>query len=113
MGAHIGVSNTPALIAPPSGGFAHESTKDSSVEVVNTKNNLGVTVYMDQRGHKKSQVTVKGVGVASFAIVTAGSFAPDTVKVLSSKGMHELGKRAEFEYSGVMYENGVYFEEED
>lgn len=106
MASHVGVLSP--LIAAPSGGHVHESTAETSVEIVTTKNGSGVTVFADPRGHKKKVCTVKGVGVASFAIVTAGAITVDTLKVLSSKGMHELGKRAEFEYSGVIYSNGVY-----
>lgn len=107
MAAHIGVTNDPALIAPPAGGYAHESTTDTTCEVVQTKDNQGVTVFLDKRNHTKSTVTVKGTGVASFAIVTSGKINVGALKVSSAKGSHELGKRAEFEYSGVLYENGA------
>ncbi|WP_009963027.1 hypothetical protein [Verrucomicrobium spinosum] len=113
MSSHIGVTDDPVLIAAPIGGFAHESKKSMPVEVVEEKNNLGVTVYADQRGHIKGEVTVKGVGEAAFATVTAGTITVGTVKVIKAKKTKELGKRAMFEYTGRILQNGVYTEPEE
>lgn len=111
MPAHIGVNNDPALITPPVGGFAHESKKSLPVQIVTEKNNLGVTVFADPRGHIVGEVTVKGVGEASFAAVTSGSITVGTVKIIKAKKSKELGKRAQWEYTGRLLQNGVYTEE--
>lgn len=106
MASHFGVT-TPA-IAAPAGGHVHEESIDEKCEIVTTPNNLGVTVFADFRGHKKADVSVKGVGSPNFALVTAGSITAGTLKVMSAKLVNELGKRIGFEYTGIKYINGVY-----
>jgi len=106
MASHFGV--TSPVIAAPSGGHVHEESISTKCEIVTTPNNLGVTVFADFRGHKKADISVKGVGSPSFATVTAGEIAAATLKVMSAKLINDLGKRIGFEYTAVKYTNGVY-----
>ncbi len=106
MPAHIGIQATFGLAAPQ-GGYAHETTAEDSAEIVTTKNDQGVTVFADPKPFTKRSVSMKGVGIADFALVASGGFAPGELKILSAKGMEENEKRAEFDYSGVLYTNAA------
>ena len=106
MPAHVGIQSLFGLVAPQ-GGYAHETSSEESAEVVTTKNDQGVTVYADPKPFTKRSVTMKGVGIADFALVASGGFQPGELKILSAKGMEENEKRAEFEYSGVLYANAA------
>jgi hypothetical protein len=106
MASHFGVT-TPA-IAAPSGGHVHEESISDKCEIVTTPNSLGVTVFADFRGHKKADVSVKGVGSPNFALVVAGDIVAGTLKIMTAKLTNELGKRKMFEYTGLKYTNGVY-----
>lgn len=106
ISSHFGVTS-PAIPAP-SGGHVHEENISEKCEIVTTPNDAGVTVFADFRGHKKADVSVKGVGSPNFGLVTAGSIAAATLKVMSAKLINELGKRISFEYTGIKYTNGVY-----
>jgi hypothetical protein len=106
MPAHIGIQSTLGLTAPE-GGYAHETSAENSAEVVTNKNDQGVTVFADPKPYTKRTVSMKGVGAANFALVASGGFQPGELKILSAKGMEENEKRAEFEYSGVLYLNAA------
>lgn len=106
MPSHFGV--TTPVIAAPTGGHVHEEVIDDKCEIVTTPNNLGVTVFADFRGHKKEDISVKGVGSVNFALVVAGTISPGTIKIMSAKLGNELGKRKTFEYGAIRYVNGVY-----
>ena len=104
MPAQIGITSSFGLAAPQ-GGYAHETSRKSSVEVVTTKNDQGVTVFADPKPFTKREITMKGVGAANFGLVAAGSFGAGELKIISAKGMEENEKRPEFEYHAELYEN--------
>lgn len=106
LSSHFGI--TSPVIAAPAGGHVHEENIDDKCEIVTTPDESGVTVHADFRGHKKADVSVKGVGSPNFGLVTAGTITAGTVKVMTAKLINELGKRIAFEYTGIKYTNGVY-----
>jgi hypothetical protein len=94
----IGV-NTLYGLTPPAGGFAHNSSRSSKRPVVQTKNDQGVTVFMDKMPHQLQDLSIKGTGSADLALAVATNVAAGVVQVTGVKYMHELGKRPEFEVS--------------
>lgn len=106
MAATIGVTELHG-IAVPEGGYAHESSSESSRKTVATKDNLGVTVFLDKMAHAEEQISVKGVGDVDFSIVAASNVASGAVQILSATATHELGKRAEFEITARKLVNDV------
>ena len=96
MASHIGVNNLQG-ITPPDGGFAQESSIKKSRPIVETKDDQGNTVFMDQMPHEEQTVSVKGTGDADLSIVAASSAAAGTLQITGATASHELGKRPEWE----------------
>lgn len=96
MANHIGVNDLRGLTVPD-GGFAHTSSKSAKRPIVQTKNNQGVTVFLDKMPHEIQDLNVKGTGDADFSIAVATNVAAGTVQVTGVKHTHDLGKRPEFE----------------
>ena len=104
MPAHIGDLNDRGLPAP-AGGYLHETSRESSVEIDSVKDSTGVTVVADPKPLITRKITAKGQGDAGLAAITAGSFAADVVKIVSAKRTESNDKRPEFEISAVAYGN--------
>jgi hypothetical protein len=104
MPAHIGAIDNFG-IAAPSGGYVHETSRESSVEIDPVKNNLGVTVVADPKQLITRKITAKGQGDPVLANVIVGAFAVDVVKIISMKRTESNDKRPEFEISAVAYSN--------
>ena len=104
MPAHIGAINSFG-VAAPTGGYLHETSRESSVEIDSVKNNLGVTVVADAKPLVTRKITAKGQGDPVLASVAAGAFAADAVKIVSAKRTESNDKRPEFEISAVAYGN--------
>jgi len=104
MPAHIGAIGSNGITAP-TGGYVHEISRESSVEIDSVKDNLGVTVVADPKPLVKSTRTLKGQGGADLASVATGTFAVDAVKIVSIKRTESNDKRPEFEISAVAYSN--------
>ncbi len=104
MPAHIGAITSNGITAP-TGGYVHELSRESSVEIDSVKDNLGVTVVADAKPLVKSTRSMKGQGDAGLAAVATGAFAVDVVKIISAKRTESNDKRPEFEISAVAYSN--------
>lgn len=104
MPAHIGAINGFGLAAP-AGGYVHETSRESSVEIDSVKDNLGVTVVADPKPLVSRKITSRGQGDPVLASVVAGAFAADAVKIISVKRTESNDKRPEFEISAVAYSN--------
>lgn len=104
MANHIGVNDLRGL-AVPSGGFAHESSKKATRPIVETKNDQGVTIFLDQMPHEEQKVAIKGTGAADFSILAASNVASGTVQVTDVEHEHTLGKRPTFSIEGRKFVN--------
>lgn len=104
MAAKVGIVLKFGLDAP-AGGYAHETRKKSTAEWVPTQDENGVTVEQDALPYTKGDVSMKGVGIADFALVVTGSTAPGVVKILSAKGGEGNKAKSDFEYTGEVYDN--------
>jgi len=104
MPAHIGALDSFG-VAAPTGGYVHETSRESSVEIDSVKDNLGVTVVADPKPLITRKVTLKGQGDAVLTNVIAGAFAVDALKIVSAKRTESNDKRPEFEISAVAYSN--------
>ena len=104
MPAHIGAINNLG-VAAPSGGYLHETSRESSVEIDSVKDNLGVTVVADAKPLITRKITAMGQGDPVLTNVIAGAFAVDVVKIISMKRTESNDKRPEFEISAVAYSN--------
>ena len=103
MPAHIGVLSS--FLPAPAGGYVHESTRETSIEVDPVKDSNGVTVAADLKPLVTMKVTIKGVGDPGLASVAAGAINTGTLFIVSAKRSETNEKRPEFEISAVGYSN--------
>jgi hypothetical protein len=104
MASHIGVNDLHG-ISVPEGGYAHESSIKKARPIVETKDDQGVTRFMDQMPHEEQTISVKGTGDADLSIVAAGNVAAGSIQIISATASHELGKRPEFEIEARKFVN--------
>ena len=104
MPAHIGALNSFGLAAP-AGGFVHETSREGSVEIDAVKDAAGASALVGPKPLVKTKVTMKGQGDAGMALVVAGAFGLNVLKVISVKRSESNDKRPEFEISAVAYSN--------
>jgi hypothetical protein len=104
MASHIGVNNLHG-VTPPTGGYAHESTLKKSRPIVETKDDQGDTVYLDQMPHEEQMINVKGTGDADLSIVAASNVAAGALQIVSATASHDEGKRPGFEIEARKFVN--------
>jgi hypothetical protein len=106
MAAVIGVTELNGLTAP-SGGFVHESSKETTRETATIRNASGVTVVAVPKPLITTDVMIKGVGDPELAGVTAGSFTAGTVKIISAKGEESNSDFPTFEIKAQSFETAA------
>ena len=87
MAAHIGVTSTE--IATPSGSYANESSKSSSVSSVTVQDESGNFVVASTVKTQEITYTLSGKGDADLASVVAGTAFSDGVSVITSARVTE------------------------
>lgn len=89
----------------PVGGFAQESSKDSSIEIATIQNTLGVVVVAKAKKLITKSITVSGKGTVDFATVITGAITLGTAFISSVKVTESQDDFPAFEIQAVIYEN--------
>lgn len=103
MATHLGVTNITDLTAPAVGHIqSAEKTQDS--EIVQLRNEFGVTVKAVSKKMNSEVHTITGKGDAELAAVTAGEFTAGVAKIVSAKQTENQDDFPDFEITANAYD---------
>lgn len=89
----------------PIGGFANESSSESSVEKYQVLDASGKKVRLRTGKHIVSDVTLSGKGGADYSAVTAGAFSAGVFKAVSAETTeYNTGEYCDFTISGKVHD---------
>jgi len=103
MSATFGAASPP--IDAPAGGYVHEHSVESSIEVAPLRDSNAVTVKFTAKPMVTGVANIKGAGDPVFSGVTAGAFTDDTFKVVEAKGSESNDDYPMFDITAEKFTN--------
>lgn len=99
------VTNTFGATAP-AGGYANESSRESSVQKYHVLDASGKKVRLRTGKHVVTEVSLLGKGAADYSVVAAGAFTGGAFKATSADTTeHNSGEYCDFNLSGKIHDN--------